>query len=94
MSDSKLTAAQLKEELKQVDLETNDIVISGDNGEIGVARFKTVLTKDKISELKSHFKEEFGAEPNVGTVSPTIGKELAKNAMIAIAIASVGSLSM
>lgn len=90
MSDSKLTAAQLKEELKQVDLETNDIVISGDNGEIGVARFKTVLSKDKISELKSHFKEEFGAEPNVGTVSPTIGKELAKNAMIAVAIAAVG----
>ncbi|MGV2938094.1 protein translocase subunit SecDF [Mesobacillus sp. LC4] len=90
MSDSKLTAEQLKEELKQVDLETSDIVISGDNSEIGVARFKTVLSKDKISELKSHFKEEFGAEPNVGTVSPTIGKELAKNAMIAVAIASVG----
>lgn len=90
MSDSKLTAEQLKEELKQVDLETSDIVISGDNGEIGVARFKTVLSKDKISELKSHFKEEFGTEPNVGTVSPTIGKELAKNAMIAVAIASVG----
>lgn len=90
MSDSKLTADQLKAELKEVDLETNDIVISGDNGEIGVARFKTVLSKDKISELKSHFKEEFGAEPNVGTVSPTIGKELAKNAMIAVAIASVG----
>jgi protein-export membrane protein SecD/preprotein translocase SecF subunit len=90
MSDSKITAAQLKEELKQVDLETNDIVISGDNSEIGVARFKTVLSKDEISELKSHFKEEFGAEPNVGTVSPTIGKELAKNAMIAVAIASIG----
>jgi protein-export membrane protein SecD/preprotein translocase SecF subunit len=90
MSDSKLTAEQVKEELKQVDLETSDIVISGDNSEIGVARFKTVLSKDEISELKSHFKEEFGAEPNVGTVSPTIGKELAKNAMIAVAIASVG----
>jgi protein-export membrane protein SecD/preprotein translocase SecF subunit len=90
MSDSKLTAEQLKEELKQVDLETSDIVISGEKSEIGVARFKTVLSKDKISELKSHFKEEFGAEPNVGTVSPTIGKELAKNALIAVAIASVG----
>ena len=32
----------------------------------------------------------YGAEPNVGTVSPTIGKELAKNAMIAVAIASLG----
>jgi protein-export membrane protein SecD/preprotein translocase SecF subunit len=90
LSDNKLTAEQLKEELTKVDLETDDIVISGENNEIGVARFKGVLSKDEISELKSHFKEEFGAEPNVGTVSPTIGKELAKNAMIAIAIASVG----
>lgn len=90
MSDNRLTAEQVKEELKQVDLETDDIVISGENGDIGVARFKGVLSKDKISELKSHFKEAYGAEPNVGTVSPTIGKELAKNAMKAVAIASVG----
>lgn len=90
LSDNKLTAEQLKDKLAEVDLETDDIVISGENNEIGVARFKGVLSKDEISELKSHFKEEFGAEPNVGTVSPTIGKELAKNAMIAIAIASVG----
>ncbi|WHX39442.1 protein translocase subunit SecDF [Mesobacillus sp. AQ2] len=90
LSDSKLTAEQVKDELKKVDLETDDIVISGENGEIGVARFKGVLSKEEISELKSHFKDVYGAEPNVGTVSPTIGKELAKNAMIAVAIASVG----
>ncbi|WP_210366779.1 protein translocase subunit SecDF [Bacillus sp. REN3] len=90
MSDKTLKAEQIKEELKAVNLDTDDIVISGENGEIGVARFKGVLSKNEISELKSHFKEEFGAEPNVGTVSPTIGKELAKNAMIALLIASIG----
>ncbi|MBT2702267.1 protein translocase subunit SecDF [Chryseobacterium sp. ISL-80] len=90
LSDSKLTAEQVKDELDKVDLETDDIVISGENGEIGVARFKGVLSKDEISELKSHFKDVYGAEPNVGTVSPTIGKELAKNAVKAVAIASVG----
>jgi protein-export membrane protein SecD/preprotein translocase SecF subunit len=89
-SESKLTSEQMKKELKAVDLETDDIVISGDNSEIGVARFKGVLSKNEISSLKSHFKDEFGAEPNVGTVSPTIGKELAKNAMIALVIASIG----
>lgn len=90
LSDNKLSAEQVKEELKAVGLETDDIVISGDNSEIGVARFKGVLSKQEISELKSHFIEEFGAEPNVGTVSPTIGKELAKNAIIALIIASIG----
>lgn len=90
MSDNKLTAEQVKEELKKADIETDDIVISGDNGEIGVARLKGVLNKDEIAELKSQLKETFGAEPNIGTVSPTIGKELAKNAMIALVIASIG----
>lgn len=90
MSDNKLTAEQVKEELKKADIETDDIVISGDNGEIGVARLKGVLNKNEIAELKSQLKETFGAEPNIGTVSPTIGKELAKNAMIALVIASIG----
>ncbi|MGA9226922.1 MAG: protein translocase subunit SecF, partial [Mesobacillus sp.] len=90
LSDSKLTAEQVKEELAKEDIKTDDIVISGDKGEIGVARLKGVLSKDEISTLKSHIKEKFGSEPNVGTVSPTIGKELAKNAMIALVISSIG----
>lgn len=40
--------------------------------------------------MKDHFKKDYGAEPNVSTVSPTVGKELAKNAMFALAIASIG----
>lgn len=90
LSDSKLTAEQVKAELAKMDIKTDDIVISGDKGEVGVARLKGVLSKEEISDLKSQIKEEFGAEPNVGTVSPTIGKELAKNAMIALVIASIG----
>ncbi len=65
-------------------------MISGNKQEIGAARMIGVLSKDKIAKLKSDFKEEFGSEPNVSTVSPTIGKELAKNAVIALLLASVG----
>lgn len=90
LSNNPLTAEEIKENLEAVNLETNDIIISGDNKEIGVARFKEVLSKDEIAEIKAHFTEEYGAEPNVSTVSPTIGKELARNAMIAVAIASIG----
>ncbi len=85
-----LTKEVMQSELAKAGIETSDIVISGNNNEIGVARLKEVMTKDQIADLKSHFKEEFGAEPNVSTVSPTVGKELAKNALIALVIASVG----
>ncbi|MBG9448533.1 protein translocase subunit SecDF [Cytobacillus firmus] len=85
-----LTKEKFQAELSALGIETDDIVISGDNNEIGVARFKDVLTKDEIAEVKTQFHEKFGQDPNVSTVSPTVGKELAKNALKALAIASVG----
>jgi SecD/SecF fusion protein len=90
LANDSLTKEEVQTQMSQVGLETDDIVISGNDKEIGVARIKDVLTKGEIADMKSHFKEEFGAEPNVSTVSPTVGKELAKNALIALVIASVG----
>lgn len=85
-----LTTAEFQEQLKANGIETDDIVISGDNNNIGVARMKGVLSKDEIAELKANFLDELGVEPNVSTVTPTVGKELVKNALKAVAIASVG----
>ncbi|MEH7123991.1 protein translocase subunit SecDF [Bacillus sp. JJ1773] len=89
-SSQPLTKIEVKEQLAELDIVTDDIVISGTNQEIGVARLKGVLSKDEIAELKSHFNEKLGAEPNVSTVSPTVGKELAKNGFISLLIASIG----
>lgn len=90
LSKEPLTTESVSTELKKLDLETDDIVISGDDKTIGVARFKGVLSKKEIAELKSHFNKEFGAEPNVSSVTPTVGKELAKNALVALLISSLG----
>ncbi|WP_071460242.1 protein translocase subunit SecDF [Bacillus massilinigeriensis] len=85
-----LTTQEVKTELGKAGIKTDDIVISGDNKDIGVARYKGVLSKQEVLDLKKHFKEKYGSEPNVSTVSPTVGKELAKNAFIALVIASIG----
>ncbi|WP_066292978.1 protein translocase subunit SecDF [Bacillus sp. FJAT-29937] len=90
LSNKPITKIEVKEQLADLNIETDDIVISGANQEIGVARFKEVLSKDEIAELKTHFHEKLGAEPNVSTVSPTVGKELAKNGFISLLIASIG----
>ncbi|QED48758.1 protein translocase subunit SecDF [Cytobacillus dafuensis] len=89
-SNDSLTKAEIKSELSKLNIETDDIVISGGNKEIGVARLKEVLTKEEIAKLKVDFNKEFGSDPTVSTVSPTVGKELAKNALIALVIASIG----
>ncbi len=89
-SKDTISTAEIDKELKALDLKAEDIVLSGTDKDVGVVRLKGVLSKDEISTLKSHFKQKFGAEPNVGTVSPTVGKELAKNAIISVIIASIG----
>ena len=90
LSNEPLTSEVLATELEKMNLPTDDIVISGENQEIGVARFTDVLSKTEIADLKLHLKETFGSEPNVSSVTPTVGKEIAKNALIGLLITSLG----
>ncbi|KZE09066.1 protein translocase subunit SecDF [Priestia aryabhattai] len=85
-----VTQAEIQREMKSLDIKTDDIVITGKSNDTGVVRVVGVLNKKEIANLKDHFKDKYGSEPNVSTVSPTVGKELAKNAMMAIVIASIG----
>lgn len=89
-SDQSLTAEEVEKEFAELDLETKDIVLSGNNNQIAVARLIGVLDKNEIAEVKDHFNKAYGKEPSVSTVSPTVGKELARNAMYGILIASIG----
>lgn len=90
LSNEPLTSEVFATELEKMNLPTDDIVISGENQEIGVARFTDVLSKTEIADLKLHLKETFGSEPNVSSVTPTVGKEIAKNALIGLLITSLG----
>ena len=90
LANEPLSSEMVSAELDKFNLPSDDIVISGDNKEIGVARFKDVLTKSEIADLKLDIKEKFGAEPNVSSVTPTVGKEIAKNALIGLLITSLG----
>ncbi|MBY0092787.1 protein translocase subunit SecDF [Priestia megaterium] len=85
-----VTQAEIQREMKSLDIETDDVVITGKSNDTGVVRVVGVLNKKEIANLKDHFKDKYGSEPNVSTVSPTVGKELAKNALLAILIASIG----
>ena len=45
---------------------------------------------DEIAEIQAYYTDKYGAEPNVSTVSPTVGEELARNALFAVLFASIG----
>lgn len=90
LSQKPLTEQTIESELDKLGFEAEKVTIGGEESNIASARFKETLTQDQIAELKASLGKTFGSEPNVSTVSPVVGKELAKNAMLALAIAAVG----
>ena len=89
-SDEKISVTEIESDLAANEIEAQDIVLTGDDDKSVVVRTKQVFDKDEIAALGAFFEDKYGHTPNVNTVSPTIGKELAKNALIATAIASIG----
>jgi len=90
MSDSEITTEEVKNELAKFDVETDDIVISGEDHDRATARYKGTLEQDEINDMKAYFLDKYGVDPNISVVTPTVGKEIAKNGMTAVAIAFVG----
>ncbi len=89
LSEDSLTKEELTTYLESIDQPSEDIVLSGDNQEIGVIRYKEEFSQEEILALKSTIKEEYG-DSNVSTVSSTVGVELAKNAVYALIFAAIG----
>ncbi|QFT90016.1 bifunctional preprotein translocase subunit SecD/SecF [Bacillus sp. THAF10] len=90
LSDNSLTAEEVSEELASIDFEPKDVVLAGNNNEIAVARYVDDFSQTEIAEIKQHIEGKYGSEPSVSTVSPTVGKELARNAFFAVLIAAIG----
>ncbi|MEI4829420.1 protein translocase subunit SecDF [Bacillus sp. FJAT-53711] len=86
-----ITVSQVQQELHdlKVDVKKEDIVPTGNDNKGFAVRTIGVLSKDDIAKVKTVFHDKYGTEPNVSTVSPTIGKEIARNALIAVLIASL-----
>ncbi|EGQ1602821.1 protein translocase subunit SecDF [Staphylococcus pseudintermedius] len=91
-SNQKLTQAQVEKTMESIDLKPNQLSIGGSNNENASMQFKRDLNKDEVAKVTDTLKSQYGKEPSVNTVSPVIGQELAKNALLAVIIASIGMI--
>ncbi|SDK51821.1 protein translocase subunit SecDF [Sediminibacillus albus] len=89
LADSSVTKEEIEEDFAELDHSPKQIVISGDNNEIAVARFDSVLGQGEVADLQDYFGEKYGSNPSISTVSPVVGQELARNAVLAVLYASV-----
>src|SRR5699024_6659592 len=92
LGNDTIKTEEIEKEFEKFDLSPKSIVISGEKNEIAVLRFDSVLSESKMNEVKNYYMDKYDSEPNVSIVSPIVGQELVKNAIYALAIASVGMI--
>ena len=92
LSDKPLTTEEISTTMEELGHPSSEIVISGDTNNIGVVRYADEFSQETINKLKVDLAAHYGADPNVSTVSSTVGKELAKNAFYALLFAGLGIL--
>ncbi|MCY1570418.1 protein translocase subunit SecDF [Staphylococcus pettenkoferi] len=88
-TDNKVKQDKVTETFDKENYKPDQISI-GESGKNVTVQFKDDLNKNQVSKLKNMVHDKFGHDPTVNTVSPLIGQELAKNAMKALALASIG----
>lgn len=64
------------------------VVLSGNQNHIATVRLNRELNQQQIAQLKSDIQNKYKVNPNVSTVSPQVGRDLARNGLFALIIAS------
>lgn len=90
LTQEEVTAPEIEEQFMDIGYQPDDIVLAGDNNEIARASFIGGLSQEESLEIQNHFEEMYGNVPNVSTITPIVGEELARNAIISVLIASIG----
>lgn len=90
MADEQINQEEIKDYIDEIGFSSEDIVISGEEQNTAVITYKDDLSQKEILTYKAEVLDDYGHEPNVSTVSPTVGQELVRNAIYALAIAALG----
>lgn len=89
-SEHKLSLTELKKDLKDFNLQYNDLDYNNDHNIY--LKLDKVLTKNEISKVETYFTEKYQAQSEIGVVSNIVKKELTLNAFYAMILASLGML--
>ncbi|WP_086896493.1 protein translocase subunit SecDF [Staphylococcus aureus] len=89
-SKQAITQQKVEQVVKDSGLKADQIQINGKDNKVATVQFKDDLTRAQDNKLSDNIKSKSGDTPQINTVSPIIGQELAKNAMLALIYASIG----
>ncbi|MEK4230119.1 protein translocase subunit SecDF [Solibacillus sp. FSL H8-0538] len=89
-ANQELTQEEIIKYVDEIGLPTDDVVISGEEKNTAVLRYKEDFTQQEVLDFKADVLKTYGHDPTLSTVSSQVGEELAKNAMYALALAALG----
>ena len=86
-TNQKVTKKNLREDLKELKLTEQSIDASDDTIYVKVDE---VLEEDEVSNAEAYFKDKYEAQTDIGVVSNLVKKELVKNAILSLLLATLG----
>lgn len=93
--DKPFTTEQVSDLLEAQGVEEAQVRVGGTDDNFAIANVPTTLDKEQVMGIREAFQAEYGEQVSLQeqVVSPVIGRELARNAIIALLIASVGIIA-
>jgi preprotein translocase SecF subunit len=82
-------SSDIEKKFSTIDLDVKAVTYA-DKNKVAVVHFLGMFDKATVKKVNTFVLKEYGSNPNISTVSPTIAIELAKNATYSVLIASVG----
>lgn len=89
-SDSAINADTLKKELAELGIKADSIKVNGEKDELATVFVKEAVETDTMNAAKEALKETYKHDVNDNTVTPVVGRELARNAILISVLAWVG----
>lgn len=87
-----VTEQEILSELATLKLEPGSIELGGNQNDRAAVRFAETLTKEKVTDVKNVMIKKYGPQVEIteNIVDPTISRELVRQAIYAVAWASLG----
>lgn len=91
-SDAAIDQDTLESQLEELGLDPSSVKINGSESNIASVYLKDAVDADTMSTVKASLQEAYGHEVTDNTVTPVIGQELVRNAVIISVLAWIGIL--
>ena len=91
-SDSTIDSDALTQQLADLGIEVDSIRLGGSENTTANVYIKDAIDSEQLSQVKTTLQETYGHEVNDNIVTPVIGRELVRNAVIISLLAWIGIL--